>query len=479
VNPVPGTVSSGDLVLATGEVRNLTVYAAYQSSALGLLVAVNPTFPRQPLNFPGPYGSAWARFEPRPDGRLDFSFYGSTFVPLGPGVIWPLNFAGADGAPATIPAAGTVMHPHLSLSTREPEVPAGVEAPELPENTVREFTLFTHNSSFGDKFDLHTPALGGPATGRSHLLGRLSIQFGERTGDSLPMAIESLAPGGLIADVPPSPLTQVFPGRLYPGPHGFNEFLRFPLRTYYLDDVYILDDPFDVCVGLVDLRTGRSLGEVLHRGFIGQDLIFALLRVEPRTPKDSFLFRGPTTFERSPGGGTLMRFKGEVNVPYPAGFAFPQPNLTSPFIIGGESRLDPFYWLQAIDDPDRAPGMEGGAEEVLASNGERFSYRYRMPADPAREEATFEYANLSQGGRFTLRRLSWVDFSNARSPGPAPDTVTFTGFGVWEKDGVESLQQVAVQVSTAAGAPYVGIQVAAGTVSNVNTKPKEAADALP
>jgi hypothetical protein len=429
VDAVPGTVSSGDLVLATGEVRNLTVYAAYQSTALGLLVSVNPTFPRQPLSFPGQYGSSWARFEQRPDGLLDFWFYGSTFVPLGPGVRWPLNFRGADGAPATLPAAGTAMHPHLALSTREPETSASPVPPDLPENTVRELTLFTRNSSFGDKFDLHTPELGGPATGRSHLLGRLEVQFGERTGDSLPFAVTALAPGGLLADVPPSPLTQVFPGRLYDGPHGFNELLRFPLRTYYLDDVYILDDPFDISVGLVDLRTGRAIGEVLHRGFIGQDLIFALLRVEPRTPKDSFFFRGPTRFERSPGGGILMRFKGEVFVPYPAGFLFPQPNLTTGFVIGGESKLDPFFWLHAIEDAASSPGKSGGADDVLASNGERFSYRYRMPAE-AGETASFEYENHSQQGRFRLRRLTWLDFSDARTGGSGAGTVTFSGFGV-------------------------------------------------
>lgn len=478
-DPVPGKVSSGDLVLATGEVRNLAVYAAYQSTALGLLVAVNPTFPRQPLSFPGQYGSAWARFDPRPDGLLDFSFYGSTFVPLGPGIRWPLNFAGADGAPATIPAAGTAMHPHLALSTREPEVPADVPPPDLPENTVREYTLFTHNSSFGDQFDLHSSDLGGSATGRSHLLGRLEIQFGERTGDSLPIAIQSLAPGGLLADVRPSPLIEAFPGRLYDGPHGFDEFLRFPLRTYYLDDVYILDDPFDVSVGLVDLRSGRAIGEILHRGFIGQDLIFALLRVEPRTPKGSFLFRGPTRFERSPGGGTVMRFKGEVDVPYPAGYAFPQPNLATAFVIGGESKLDPFYWLHAIDDEDSASGKSGGAEDVPASNGERFSYRYRMPADPAREASSFVYSNHTQGGRFHLRRLAWLDFADVGSGGSRPDTVTFSGFGVWEKDGVETRAQAAVQVSTAPGAAYVGIQIDGGAISNVNTKPTRISDALP
>jgi hypothetical protein len=147
-----------------------------------------------------------------------------------------------------------------------------------------------------------------------------------------------------------SPITQVFPGRLYPGPIGFDEFLRFPLRTYSLDDLAIIDDPFDVSVGAVDLRTGRFINELLHRGFINQDLIFALLRVEPRTPGSSFLFRGPAVLENGPGNQPLFRFKGEVFIPYPEGFLFPTPNLTTGFPIGANSRLDPFLWLHAIPD---------------------------------------------------------------------------------------------------------------------------------
>jgi hypothetical protein len=59
------------------------------------------------------------------------------------------------------------------------------------------------------------------------------------------------------------------------------------------------------------------------------------------------------------------------------------------------------------------------------------------------------------------------------------DTVTFTGFGVWSKDGVDSIQQAAVQISTSPVAPYVGIQIGSGYVSNVDTKPDNADDALP
>src|SRR3981081_137373 len=263
VDGVPGTVSSGTLNLRTGEVTDLTIYASYRSTALLALVGVNPTFPKQPMSFPGQYGSAWARFEQRADGKLDFTFYGSTFVPLGKGIVWPLNFVGPSGQFATVPASGTVMHPHLHLSTKEvSQEDSGAEMPNIPFNTIQEFTLYTHNSSFGDAFHLNIPAVGGPAKGRSELLGRLQIQFGERTGNSVPFAVWALAPGGIMAELPDSPITQVFPGRLWAGPQGFNENLRFPQRTYPLDDLSILGDPFDICVGALDLRTGHSINDL-------------------------------------------------------------------------------------------------------------------------------------------------------------------------------------------------------------------------
>ncbi|MCA1593775.1 MAG: hypothetical protein LC754_14225, partial [Acidobacteria bacterium] len=273
VDEVPGMVSSGTLNLATGDVSDLKFYARYSSTALFALVGVNPTFPRVPLSFPGQYGSAWARFEQRADGKLDFTFYGSTFVPLGNNLRWPLNFVGPSGQFATVPSNGTTMHPHLHLSTREPAPPAALDqCPDIPFNTIQEFTLFSHNSSFGDAFTLDSSQLGGRATGRSHLLGRVLIQFGVRSYNSVPIAVSCVSAGGMMSEMPASPITAVFPGRLYPGPQGFDEFLRFPLRTYSLDDLAIIDDPFDISVGSVDLRTGMCLNEMLHRGFINQDL---------------------------------------------------------------------------------------------------------------------------------------------------------------------------------------------------------------
>ncbi len=481
VDSVQGTISSGTLNLATGEVSDLKIYARYSSTALFALVSVNPTFPKQPLMFPGQYGSAWARFEQKADGLLDFSFYGSTFVPLGNNIRWPLNFVGPSGQFATIPSNGTVMHPHLSLSTKATPQDLNV-CPDIPFDTVQEYTLFTHNSSFGDAFTLNIPQLGGKAKGRSHILGRALIQFGSQCGNTVPIAIMLGRVGGVMEEQDASPIVDVFPGKLTAGAQGFDEFLRFPQRTYSLDDLAILSDPFDLSVGAIDLRTGQMLNELLHRGFINQDLIFALLRVEPRTPKDSFFFRGPACMEKGKCGQSVFRFQGEVFVPYPPGFNFPQPNLTTAFVAGPNSRLDPFLWVQAIqDNPAKSFVKKGAANKVAASVGELFSYRYCIPTDPTKESAYFEYENHSQNGTFKMHSLAWFDFCNSRGATSTGtfDTVSFTCFGVWNKDGVSSIQQASVQISTATTAPYIGIQIESGAISNVNTKPEKEESAIP
>ncbi len=495
VQDIPGMVSSGDLNLDTGEVSNLTYYVSFANTALLALTRVNPNLPAQPIVFSSlpstatRYGSAWAIFEQRPDGLLDYTFYGSAFLPLGSDfggqpVQFPLPICSSTLQFASVPAKGTALHPHLSLSTKEPEVSAQDVSADIPFNTIQELTLFTHNTSFGDAFTLNaSEILGGNTTGRSHVLGRALIQFGERSGNSAPVAVSFLNAGGVMAAMADSPISQAFPGRLYPGPHGFDEFLRFPLRTFSLDDLQILDDPFDISVGAVDLRTGRFLNQLLHRGFISQDLFFALVRVEPRTPGSSFFFRGPTALERGQNGQLIFRFQGQVHIPYPEGFLFPNPNLATGFVVGPDSALDPFLWVHAIQDVDtRVAFKQGGERNVLASTGERFSYSYKIPSDPASRSASFEYENHTQQGKFRMHSLAWVGFANSSNSGRSSgdfDTVTFTGFGIWSKDGSHTVQQVTAQFSTSSQRPYVGIQIDLGNISNVNTKPPNIEDARP
>src|SRR5262245_14648602 len=124
----------------------------------------------------------------------------------------------------------------------------------------------------------------------------------------------------------------------------------------------------------------------------------------------------------------------------------------------------------------------GAARDVVASTGDRFSYSYEIPADLTRHKASFEFENHSQEGKFKLHSLAWVGFSDSGSSGRESveyDTVTFTCFGVWSKGDSHTVQQAAVQISTAPQRPYVSIQINAGNVSNVNTKPANIRDALP
>ena len=382
----PGTIASGDLNLATGEVSNIDFKVRYLNSALEILPKGDPNFPVAPIQFPGAYGSAWARFDQRPDGKLDFTFQGRTFIPLGKDlggdpVRWPLAFGALSDHPASVPAAGTALHPHLHLSTREADLTAAEgPCPDIPFNQTRELTLFTHNSSFGDKFTLTGEEWGGPAQGRSHVMGRLQLQFGEPFGESVPLAVSVLPPGGLLARPADTPVAQQFPSRLPGALIGHDEFLRFPLRTYFLDAVGLVEDPFDLAVGAVDLRTGRVLGEMLHRGFIDQNVFFALVRVEPRTPRASFFFQGPACLERGAVGQMIYRFNGIVHIPYPDGFGFPAPDLATAYLAGPDSALDPFFRLQAMSEGQPpAGGYNGSAEGVLASNGNKLSYRYSLP----------------------------------------------------------------------------------------------------
>ena len=76
----------------------------------------------------------------------------------------------------------------------------------------------------------------------------------------------------------------------------------------------------------------------------------------------------------------------------------------------------------------------GRGDGLTATTGQKFSYRYSIPGDPRGEGAAFEYANHSEGGTFVLSSLSWVSFTCSRHGSPEPDTVTFSGFGTWNRD---------------------------------------------
>jgi len=476
IGDVPAHPSTGKLNLRTGQVDStpgsLNIYANFFNSALFALLMVNPNFPKTPLSFPGQYGSASAEFEQRPDGKLDFTFQGSTFVPLGNDTAFPLNFCGPSRQYASIPSNGTALHPHISLTTRESQPPQpDPEAPIIPCNTVQELTLFTAASSFGDLFTLNAPETGGPALGRSHLLGRVQIQFGPRSGNSVPIAVSTCPVGGVFEPLGRTPIAELFPGTLTPGPSGFNETLRFPLQTYSLNDLAIFDDPFDISVGALDLQTGRLLHPLLHRAFINQVVLFALLRVEPRTPKSSFFFKGPGQLRAGSRGELVFDFFGEVHIPYPPGYLFPDTNLSTGFPVVDGGALDPYLWLRGIKHVE-APctDLTIGSEHSVSSRGDVFSYHFSMCGKSGEGQVHFEYENHSQLGKFEMHSLAWIDHGSATLGQEVFDSITLSCFGVWTKNGVQRVIQAAAQFSTSEHITYAGIQVGpAGKISNVNT----------
>jgi hypothetical protein len=487
VEDVPGKISQGRLNLRTGEVNaysgEVSIWASFFNTALFALRQVNPHLldsNRQrlldsPLSFPGEYGSAFVRFDPRPDGTLDFTFCGTTFVPLGAGASFPLNFSGPSRQFASIPASGTVLHPHIAITTRASEPPADkTPPPDIRFNTLQEYTLFSPISSFGDLFTLDAPELGGRALGRSRLLGRLQVQFGPRCGNSVPIVTSLSSAGGLLAPLNPSPIADAVEsqgGRLMPGPEGFGTLLRFPLRTYALNDLFVTDDMFDISVGALDVRTGELIHPLVHRGFINQDVIFALLRIEPRTRRDSFHFRGPGSLKMARRKGSVFRSFGQIYVPYPAGYKFPETNLSTGIVTNG-GRLDPYLWIWAVQDSDEPNVVRSGkADRVLSGKGELFSYRLTIPSDVRSRKAEFVYENHSQNAKFTMHSLAWVGFGNSGTGGQDDfDTVTFSCFGVWSSlHGKDQIVQAAVQLSKAQRVPWLGVQIARAEIGDADT----------
>jgi len=162
-------VSAGDLNLVTGEVTNLKYTLFLLNSAILALAATTPALPKDPIAFPGTWGRAWARFDQRRDGLLDYTCYVTSFIPLSvlnAPVRFPLPFTGPSGSVASIPADGTALHPHFSVSTRPPAQQPG-SFPTLQTATVREMTTAS---------------------------GRYRVQFGTNFGSAISLAIMPLPP---------------------------------------------------------------------------------------------------------------------------------------------------------------------------------------------------------------------------------------------------------------------------------------------
>ncbi len=492
VRDIDRLVSRGELHLDTGLVTNFHYNVQNMNTALYSLLSLNPgvalpALGAGALTFPGlpNAGSSWIEFTARSDGQLDVSLAGQMFVPFGleagnGPVRFALPFTTPDLAAASFVARGTSLHPRIFLTTRPtPSVTEPSKVPQIPFNTVQEFTSFSLRTYFGDAFGLHAEELGdGGSMGRSHLMSRIRVQFGAKTGDTVPLVLQVLPPGGLLNDAPVVP--PFLPPGLSRGEIGFDTVMHFPKQTYPQSGLASPDDPFNVCATSIHLASGEMVSPLLWRGYVVQALFANLIQVEPCTPADSFNYQGPARFERDAHGQLVLRWNGTVFLPYPKGFKFPSPNPGGEpaYTIQADSRLDPFRSVQAMRPRGESFSgvFRGGAEDAQSpATEQRFSYRFAIPGDPERAaESLFEYTNHTQGGTFRLTALSWVQFTHARnSAASLPDVVTFSGFGTWSGDSSGALHQVSVQISDAEGGQFVGIQVDGGATSNVDLKPPE------
>jgi hypothetical protein len=262
---------------------------------------------------------------------------------------------------------------------------------------------------------------------------------------------------------------------------GHDEYLRFRNQTYNNSGISWLDDPLDIAVGAIDIKTGKLIGHLLRRGMITTSWILAMLQLEPRTPKSTFTFRGPAAFEKGMHGATVFRFYGDLHIPFPEGFSFPKADLITPISIGPGSALDPYLRFQGVHAAE-VPNLvkSGSHSQVTASTGVDFAYSYEISSGPGK--SSFEYSNITTGGTFILKSLTWVEFLNSRfSTAPAGDydTIFFSGFGEWSEDPANGLHVATVQISTAPDRQYVSILIDGGITSHVNTRPPDRDSTLP
>jgi hypothetical protein len=478
-----GTVlSSGDLDLTTGYANPNTLVwnANFLNTALIALANVNPNLTAPTISFPGVRGFAWARFSQRSDGKLDISFRGSTFLPLGDNtfgqsVRWPLPYCDPDLNCASVLARGTTLHPHLYLdtSTSLNFTPCAPNCPDIPVNKTEVFTANSGFTAFGDDFELDIPqlncppnsnsntssacALNGIANGRAELQGRFEIQFGTPSGGTQPFKISAMVPEGLFAEPPSSPLLGTgFRGLLL----GANQRLAFPEATYVQHRILFADEVFNWAQGMIDLASGQVIGEFTYPIYIGQELIDAIfgdnngrVSADPffamalKSPQDSsdpnYAF-----FEKEPNGQTMFRanlfhHRSFATYCYPISSYGPGVCYTA----GPSGNLNIFVKIQAAHLADPAnPGIAvlSDSRSFTSSAGDPITYSFSAPCMPSGQtagQATFVYHNdnsaTSAGGVFTMKHLASVSCTNSKIstlPAGSYDQIAITGFGQWSSD---------------------------------------------
>ena len=479
-------ISSGDLNLLTGEVTNNHMYLLFSNSWYGDLTTVNPRLVAPDFQFPGIYGSAQWIFTQRADGNLDLTIQSSTFLPLNnviqsEPVQMPTPYCGTSSDCVGIQAPGTSLHPHLYYSTTDTPAPPPCNPAcptSLPSNTVETYEAQTYFTSFGDHFTVVVPELGGPGSGRTHLQGRIHVQFGPKVGNYVPVHMSAFPQLGFIAPIPvaPPPLT-IFPIKMF----GHDEYLHFPLLTYATQQSVALEDPFDISVGSIDVRSGQSVAQLLSRLIPGQTLFNVIIGLNiTRIPLDSFRFRGPLYFAQGTNGESILGFNGGYFATFDT-YLFPSPDYSKPnqaVAAGYGSELNPFWRYQATKTFDQPKVNKSNSGSYVSSFNQPFNFSYSVSCDPSAGTGTLEYTNssfTSSNGTFHMENLSSVTCTNSKNSVKGVgdyDTVTVVGYGTWSRDITNGRHVVTLHEMTAPDLPYyVSIQIDGGIIAQTHLKP--------
>lgn len=493
-------VSNGDLNLNTGEVTNFVYAVNMFNTFYQALGSVNPRLQLEYFQFPGAYGSAWIQFAQRSDGQLDFTLHATTFLPLGNSISGtgdipqiPLPFCGTNNTTlscTSISAPGSSLRPSINFTSIPTDpttnVPCGGTCAVIPYNSVQEYTNNTYYTHFHEEFTMNIPELGGIGNGRTHFDGRISVQFGQLTGDVVPVFFEFLTPSGTIGVPPPIKTTLPIPAGGTAGFIGKDIILQFPYLTYHPLQMSYSSDPFDGTRGLLNVKTGNFVDQLLNSGFLVQVILLRVLEEnDGRIPFIPFLTRGTASFQQGPRGETIFRTVGAGYRNYTS-YYFPSPDLVAAeaFIAGPGSRLDPNLLIQAEQPAaNDLPGsvVKTGSFNVVTPTGDPVTMSYSVPCNAVGKAGTASFSYTNNGsplrsGSFQMQNLISVNCTNSPTSTAGPgdfDTISFAGTGLWSNDPQRLDPHVAtVQVyPNAPQGPYFSVLIDGGYLSNADLKP--------
>ena len=299
--------------------------------------------------------------------------------------------------------------------------------------------------------------MGGLGPGRSELQGRVLIQFGPLAGNQVPFQLSVMVPEGLFAEPPNSELLGAgFRGFLM----GTNQQLHFPNYIYNQHKLAFADEVHNRANGMIDLASGRIIGEFVYPMYIDQSIIeqlipdnhgrvtldpfFQVAEEAPQNASDpNYAF-----FEKEPNGQTMVR----LNLFHHRSFetyCYPMPQFIPNQCwfagAGTGSNLNIFGKIQAAHLPDNGyPGsvVLSDNRTFTSSIGDTFSYNFSANCNPVGQPFSFVYTNNNtgpSGGTFTMKHLVSVSCTNSKVSTAAPgsfDQIAITGFGSWSKDPV-------------------------------------------